>query len=412
MERVILHADGNCFYANCEMQKNPALRNVPLAVGGDEDARHGIVLAKNDLAKRFKVVTGEALAVARQKCPGLVVVPARYDLYLKYAKLLRDLYLEYTDQVEAFGLDECWLDVTNSQHLFGSGERIANTIRQRVREELGVTVSVGVSYNKIFAKLGSDMKKPDATTAISREDYKQKVWPLPVQDLLYVGSATREKLRKSHIRTIGQLARMDPDILRGLFGKWGYVLWIFANGEDPAVVAKCDAQPIIKSVGNSSTTPHDLRTERDIKITLYLMAESVAARLREYGYKCRTVQISVRGNDLSWYQRQGPLTYPCQDSSELFKTAWGLYAQHKSRIPVRTLGVRACNLTDDSVTQMTFLQDIADIQRHEQAERAVDDIRRRFGHFSVKRGVMLTDERLAGLNPKEDHVIHPVSYFK
>lgn len=381
-------------------------------VGGDEAARHGIVLAKNDIAKRYKVVTGEALVVARQKCPGLVIVPAQYDKYIRMAQRLQELFLEYTDQVEPFGLDECWLDVTHSTHLFGTGEQIANTIRRRVWEELGVTVSVGVSYNKIFAKLGSDMKKPDATTVITREDYRQKVWPLPVSDLLYVGAATREKLRKSHIRTIGQLARMNPDILHGLFGKWGYVLWIFANGEDPAGVAAFDAKPVIKSVGNSSTTPHDLRTEQDVKITLYLMAESVAARLREYGYKCRTVQIYVRGNDLSSYERQGPLPWPCQDSEELFKVAWRLYRQNKSRIPVRSLGVRACNLVEDGITQLSFLKDITDIQRHEQAERAIDDIRRRFGQLSVRRGVMLADLKLGNLNPKEDHVIHPVTYFK
>lgn len=412
MERAILHADGNCFYASCEMKLNPALKNVPLVVGGDEEARHGIVLAKNDIAKKYKIVTGEALVVARQKCRDLVVVPAQYEVYQEHSQKLRDLYLQYTDQVEAFGLDECWLDVTHSQHLFGEGETIADTIRQRVKDELGITVSVGVSYNKIFAKLGSDMKKPDATTVITRENFSQRVWPLPVADLMYVGPATKEKLRKSHIRTIGQLARMNPDILHGLFGKWGYVLWVFANGEDPAAVAKFDARPVIKSIGNSSTTPHDLRTERDIKITLYLMAESVAARLREYGYTCRTVQISVRGNDLSWYQRQGPLPWPCQDSNELFKVAWDLYRQNKSRRPVRTLGVRACNLADDGTTQLSLLSDIAAIHRHEQAERAIDRIRAKHGHFSVQRGIMLTDPRLAALNPKEDHVIHPVSYFK
>ena len=422
MEKVILHSDGNCFYASCEMMRDPSLRDVPLVVGGDEEARHGIVLAKNEIAKKYKIVTGEALVVARRKCPGVKIIPANYPLYLEYADLLRKLYMDYTDQVEAFGLDECWLDVTHSLHLFGksktgeervaTGKHIADTIRKRVWDELKLTVSVGVSYNKIFAKLGSDMMKPDATTVITKDDFKQKIWPLPVQDLLYVGSATKEKLRKSNIRSIGQLARMNPAILHGLFGKWGYVLWIFANGEDPAGVAKFDAMPVVKSVGNSSTTPHDLRTEQDIKITLYLMAESVAARLRQYGYKTRTVQICVRGNDLSWYQRQAPLPYACQDSNELFKAAWSLYKTNRSRTPVRTLGVRASNLTEDRVTQMSLLPDVATIQRHEQAERAIDGLRKRYGNFTVRRAVMLNDKRLAGINPLEDHVIHPVSYFK
>jgi DNA polymerase-4 len=388
------------------------LRDKPFVVGGDEEARHGIVLAKNDPAKKFKIQTGEALIAARQKCPGLIVVPARYPLYISYAEKLRRIYLDYTDLVEAYGLDECWLDVTHTKHLFGTGEQIANTIRERVKKELKLTVSAGVSYNKIFAKLGSDMKKPDATTVITREDYKQKVWPLPVQDLLYVGSSTKERLRKSHIRTIGQLAKMDPAILKGLFGKWGHVLWIFANGEDPAPVAAYDAKPIIKSVGNSSTTPHDLRTEADIKITLYMMAESVAARLREYGYTSRTVQISVRGNDLSWYQRQAPLPFPCQDSGELFKAAFALYMNNKSRMPVRTLGVRACGLEGDGVTQLSLLPELRSVQRHEQAERAIDAVRKKHGNFIIRRAVMLSDKKLSSVDPLEDHVIHPVSYFK
>jgi DNA polymerase-4 len=412
MEKTILHADGNCFYANCEMRHNEKLRDVPLVVGGDEEARHGIVLARNDIAKKFNIVTAEPLVSARGKCPGLVVVPARYDLYIRYSQKLKELYMQYTDQVEPYGLDECWLDVTHSLHLFGSGKKIADEIRERVRKELGITVSIGVSYNKIFAKLGSDMRKPDATTVISRENFKQTVWPLPVQDLLYVGMATRKKLQKSNIRTIGQLAQTDPGILHGLFGKWGRVLWIFANGEDPAGVSRADAKPAVKSVGNSSTTPHDLRTDQDIKITLYLMAESVAARLRECGYRCRIVQISVRGNDMSWYQRQGPLPHPCQDSGELFKVAWALYRENKSRIPVRTLGVRACGLIDDTVTQISLMPEITAVQRHEQVERAIEGIRQKYGRFSVQRAVMLNDPRLAGINPLEDHVIFPVSYFK
>lgn len=412
MDRMILHADGNCFYASCEMQSNPALRDVPLVVGGDQEARHGIVLAKNDIAKKFKIQTGEALVVAKQKCPGLVIVPARYDLYIKISQQLREIYLNYTDQVEAFGLDECWLDVTHSQHLFGDGEYIANKIRRRIKEELGITVSVGVSYNKIFAKLGSDMKKPDATTVITRENYRQKVWPLPVEDLLYVGAATKTKMHKIHVRTVGQLAQTNPDILKGLFGKWGYVLWIFANGEDPAVVTTSEAKPVIKSVGNSTTTPHDVKTDNDVKITLYLMAESVAARLREYGYFARTAQISIRGNDLSWYERQAALPYPCQDSNELFKVSYALYQKNKSRVPIRSIGVRACNLLKDELSQLSFLPDIYIIQKHEQVERALDGIRDRFGFYSVRRGIMMTNTRLSGINPKDEHVIFPVSYFK
>ena len=236
MDRVILHCDMNSFYASVECLYNPSIRNKPVAVGGSVEKRNGIILAKNDVAKRFGVKTGDALWQARQKCPNLVIVPPDFKKYIKLSRLAVEIYNSYTNLVEGFGLDECWLDVTGSTHLFGSGEEIAEAIRQRVKTELGITCSIGVSFNKIFAKLGSDMKKPDAITVITKDNYKSTVWPLPVEDLLFVGRATKQKLNRYGIKTIGDLACSNLSFLETLLGKWGSYLWGYANGLDASTV--------------------------------------------------------------------------------------------------------------------------------------------------------------------------------
>jgi len=390
-------------------------------VGGDEEARHGIVLAKNDLAKKCKIQTGEAVISAKRKCSELVSVPPNYPLYMKYSSLMREIYLNYTDLVENFGLDEAWIDITNSLHLFGkhstpdecvaTGKQIADTIRSRMWQELGVTVSVGVSYNKIFAKLGSDMKKPDATTVITRSNYKQTVWTLPVSDLMYVGHAYTKHFAKLHIFTIGQLARMNPKVLRGLHGMMGEVLWLFANGEDPSTVSKADARAGIKSIGNSMTCIHDVTADNDIRIALYILSESVASRLRECGFFCRTVELWVCRNDFVSYTRQAPASCVSQDSNVIFATAYQIYKRHRSPLPIRKFGVRAKNLVGDDMKQLSLMPDAATVERHERFEYTVDTVRNRFGNEIMRRGIMLTNRRLAGVNPKEDHMVFPVSYF-
>ncbi|MCI8331485.1 MAG: DNA polymerase IV, partial [Clostridiales bacterium] len=276
-----------------------------------------------------------------------------------------------------------------------------------------VTVSVGVSYNKIFAKLGSDMKKPDATTVITSERFQEIVWPLPVNDLLYVGRATHNKLKQYGIQTIGDLAKSDQMFLRYILGKNGMMLWQFANGLDISPVSNIGAKSFIKSVGNSTTAPRDLITDEDIWITLCVLCESVSARLREYGFICKTVQISVRDNELHSYERQGKLNYPNRTAKSLLDKAFQLYKQnHHSGKPIRSLGVRACNLELNENEQLSFFSDIECIQREEILESAVDDIRSRFGHFSIQRGILLADRELSSVNPKEDHMIHPESFFK
>ena len=413
MERIILHSDMNNFYASVECLYHPELRGKPVAVAGDPEARHGIVLAKNYPAKACGVQTGDPLWMARQKCPDIVFTPPHYDRYMQFSTAAREIYSEYTDQVEPYGLDECWLDVTGSIALVGDGRASADELRRRIRQELGVTASVGVSYNKIFAKLGSDMKKPDATTVITSERFKEIVWPLPVSDLLYVGRATHAKLKRYCIKTIGDLAAADQRFLQRLLGQNGMMLWCFANGLDTSPVSNIGAKSLIHSIGNSTTAPRDLVTDEDIKITLYVLCESVSARMREYDFVCDTVQLGVRDNELQSYERQGKLPYPNRTAKALFEKAFELYKRnHLSGKPVRSLSVRACRLSVRENEQLSLMPDVAAIQKQEELESAVDALRNRFGHFSVQRGLLLTDLQLSSLNPKDDHVIHPESFFK
>lgn len=410
-ERVILHSDLNNFYASVECLYHPEYRGKPLAVLGDPEARHGIVLAKNYEAKSHDVKTGDPMWMAKQKCPDIIFVPPHYDLYMKHSKLVREIYAEYTNKVEPYGLDECWLDVTGSTMLFGSGQEIADKLRERIKFELGVSVSVGVSFNKIFAKLGSDMKKPDATTVIESERFKEIVWPLPVKELLYVGRATHNKLRRKGIFTIGDLADTNPENLRFWLGKMGIVLWQFANGLDTSPVSNIGAKSMIKTVGNSTTAPRDLISNEDIKITLMVLSESVSARLREYGFICRTVQIGIRDNELNWIERQGKLEIPNRTAKSIFELAFSLFKKHTNGKPIRSLSVRACDLEPIDHVQLSLLPDVSQLQKQEELEAAMDDLRNRFGHFSVQKGLMLADKELSSLDPKNDHIIHPMSFF-
>ena len=309
MAKIFLHSDLNNFFASVECLYDPSLRDKPVAVCGNPEARHGIVLAKNMLAKKKGVKTGEALWQAKEKCRDIVFVKPHYDRYLKFSELAQEIYKEYTDLIYPYGIDEAWLDVTSSTGLFGSGEKMANEIRERIKYELGITVSVGVSYNKVFAKLGSDMKKPDATTVITKENFMKKVWPLPVSDLLFVGSSTKRKLNLYSIKTIGDLATCDTKLLLSLLGKNGIMLQNFANGHEYADDVPHLQEPPIRSIGNSTTTPRDLITDDDVRIVLYVLCESVAGRMRDHDFACRTVQIYIRNKDLRSCLRQGPLDF-------------------------------------------------------------------------------------------------------
>ena len=375
--RQILHCDCNCFYASVEMQEEPSLRGKPIAVCGDPEARHGIVLTASYPAKRMGVRTGMAIWQAKQCCRDLIVVPPHYPEYVRYSGFVREILEEYTDQIEPFGLDENWLDVTGSCGLFGSGAAIARQISDKVKRELGITVSIGVANNKITAKLGSDYKKPDAITCIGAENYRQIVYPLPVEDLLYVGPATRRKLNGYGVRTIGQLAATEPRYLREWFGKIGYVLSSFARGTDQTPVAKLGWQAAVKSVGNSATTPRDLVCDEDAWLMLLILSESVAARLRELALKCTVVEVSLRDAELCSFTRQQRTDAPLSTSLELARTAFGLVRRnyHWSR-PLRSIGVRASGLVAASAPmQLSLLRDESRREKRERLDQAVDQVR-------------------------------------
>lgn len=403
MERIILHSDLNNFYATAEASRNPSLKGLPIAVAGDKEQRHGIVLAKSYEAKKFGVATGDALWQAKLKCPDIIFIPPDFELYSRLSRAVRGIYHSYTDRVESFGMDECWLDVTGSVRLFcgdgltseEAGRKIADEIRERVKREVGLTVSVGVSFNKIFAKLASDMKKPDATTVVTRENFRDVVWPLPARDLLYVGGKTERKLSLYGIRTIGQLACADDKLLSLLFGKRGRDMKLYAGGLDTSPVLTLEELPRVKSVGNGTTTYRDLVTDDEIKAVLYTLCESVSARLREQRLVCRTVQLGIRESDLYRYERQGQLTHPSRTSEALFEKSFELLKRNLPKgCPIRSLSVRATGLSKDGCEQLSMFPEETALGRREELESCIDSLRTKFGTCAVRRGIMFSDPAL------------------
>lgn len=412
VERGILHCDANCFYASVEMQRNPELRGKPVAVCGSQEERHGIVLTASYPAKRSGVKTGMAIWQAKQACPSLIVVPPDYPEYVRISGMLREIFNDYTGLVEPFGLDEAWLDVTASRELFGSPMEIAQEISERVKFELGITVSIGVANNKITAKLGSDCKKPDAITRIMPDNYREIVYPLPVEDLLYVGPATSAKLRRVGISTIGKLAECDEDFLHRRLGKMGLVLKTFAMGLDPTPVQRIDHVQAIKSVGNGSTAPRDLVNDDDVRIMLFLLSESVALRLRELAARCTVVEVYVRDNTLVSFTRQRKLREPTCSSAEIAETAFDLFKRnyHWDK-PLRGVGVRGSGLVDvTNGVQLSLYADARKRERWELIDGAMDELRQRYGYLSIQRAIVQLDPLLAGVDPSQ-HTIHPVGYF-
>ena len=391
-DRVIFHCDLNCFFASVELLDKPALREVPVAVCGDPASRHGIILAKNEPAKRRGVQTAETVWQARQKCPSLILLPPHHGLYARYSRRINTIYGQYTDLVEPFGIDESWLDVTGSLHLFGGDARqLADDIRARLRQEVGLTISVGVSFNKVFAKLGSDYKKPDATTVISRENWRDIVWPLPVGDLLFVGRAAQRTLRQYGVETIGQLAACKPEMLEQLMGKMGVQLYRYANGLDDAPVRPQHQREPVKSVGNSTTFPENLTRWEEIRGGLQLLSDSVAGRLRKEGLYCGGVAVAVKDAQFRTVSRQMRLGAPTHLMRDIFEAAQELTRRiWKAPTPVRLLSVTALYITDsaDSYQQLDLLAGDASLrdQRQEQLESAMDAIRGKYGRDAIAFG--------------------------
>lgn len=389
MERTILHCDCNSFYASVETLLDPTLAEGPSAVCGDPESRHGIILAKNEKAKAFGVQTAETIWQAKRKCPDLRLVAPHRDEYVKFSRRCNELYLQYTDLVDPFGIDESFLDVTGSMHLFGTGEQIADELRRRMREEVGLTISVGVSFNRAFAKLGSDYKKPDATTVFSRGNFRERVWPLPANTLLYVGKRAAARLDGLGVHTIGDLAACDPAFLHSVFGKLGDTLLRYARGEDDEPVRSFYAEREVKSVGNGMTFAHNLVGEEECRMGLTALCDNVGRRLRARGLVCQTVQLTIRDPEFHNRSRQVTLDKPTNATRALFETTLGLLRAHwPMDKPVRLLTVTVANLLPEnqSCEQLSLFDSAADVQSRQKQrdlDRAVDALRQRFGNQSV-----------------------------
>ena len=388
MDRVILHCDCNNYFASVELLDKPELRDQPVAVAGDPEGRHGIILAKNQIAKNYGVQTAETLWQAKKKCPGLILLPPHMDKYRAMSRRVNAIYLDYTDQVEAFSIDESWLDVTASRNLFGDGAAIADLLRRRVREELGITISVGVSWNKTFAKMGSDYKKPDATTVITRENVSQILYPLPVTDLIFVGKSSGQVLARHGIHTIGDLAACSMAEAEAWLGKGGKGLWLAARGLDDSPVRCYGEHEAVKSVGNGMTYPQDLVGREACIAGLTPLCESVGARLRAQHLKCQTITLQIKDPQLKVISRQKPVDPPTnltryllREVIQLLESAWPEDA------PVRLFTVTAGSLMDESApvtAQLSFLEEAPrEDPRQRRLEQVLDGLRNRFGQDAI-----------------------------
>lgn len=413
MERIILHSDINHCYAQIEEMKYPALRKIPMAVGGFEEKRHGIILAKNDIAKTYQIKTGESLREAYAKCPDLKIIHPNYEEYIYYTEQVKDIYREYSDRVESFGLDEAWIDVSSSSTVFGDGYTIAKTIQQRVFQEIGLTISTGISFNKIFAKLGSDMNKHLGLVEITKDNYQEKVWPLPIGDLLYVGRATVKKLQEYHIETIGDLAQLPDGWMMDHFGKVGEILSCFARGEDVSEVALSSYKEPVKSVGNAITAIKDITCFEEAKLVYYVLVESVASRLRDGGLRGKVITISLRNKDLISFTRQKKIAQATNLTNDIMPIVLNLLKTHYSfSIPLRSIGVSISDLEDDNgYAQLNLFVSEEEQRKQRRLEETMDLIRSRFGYQKARRCSMALDKDLTGFDPKNEHVIYPVSFF-
>ncbi len=414
MERTVLHADCNKFFASVECLHRPEIRHLPVAVGGDIEKRHGIILTANGNAARFGVKTAEPIWQAKQKCPDLVIVPPNYQLYSRFSKMAREIYAEYTDLIESFGLDECWLDVSSSISSERDRFLIADKIRKQIKYELGITVSVGASWNKVFSKLGSDYKKPDAVTVFNRENYKSLIFPLPARELLYIGRATEKKLASHGIFTIGDLANADPAFLVSFLGKNGLMLHGFANGTEDSPVTHMDFERNVKSIGNSVTAPRDLVTFEDIKMTLMVLSDSVARRMREQGFLCRNTGVWVRDASLQSFTRQVSFANPVGSSNALMKYAMEMiYSNLKPPFCIRSVGISVSELCSRSETvQFDIFGTAKREEKYKALEETVDKLKFRFGSGVVKPACLLKEVSLTGFSPYDDHTVHPEGWFR
>ncbi|MBQ7793560.1 MAG: DNA polymerase IV [Clostridia bacterium] len=416
MDRVILHIDANCFFASVETAYNPSLAAKPLAVCGDREARHGIILTANYIAKRgFGIKTGETVVSALSKCPDLVTVTTNPERYTRHSALMREILADYSDNIEPFGCDEAWADISHLAKTPSDGEAVAKDIAARIKRELHITVSIGVSFCKVFAKFGSDYKKPDAVTVISRENYRDIVWTAPCDSLIYIGRATKAKLAARGVYTIGDIAAAGPRQLKSWLGKNGLLLHSFAVGNDISEVRQTAAAPTVKSVGNSTTTNRDLVCIEDVKRIFFVLADSVARRLREKNIRATTVTISLRRNDLTTFTHRKTLTEPTDTAFSIAEAAISLFHECYNLSddkPLRSVGICAGNVTSFSDDmQMSLFADEEKDRRRRSLELAMDKVRSHYGYYSICRASLLADNALTHFDPKSEHVLHPVGDF-
>lgn len=413
MEKWILHIDINHCYAQIEEMKNPTLKQVPMAVGGKEANRHGIILAKNLNAKKYQIKTGEPIRNALRKCPDLKIIHPNFKEYQYYTQKVKNIYHEYTDQVESYGLDEAWLDITDSLKLFGEPLAVAKEIQRRIKTEIGLTVSVGVSFNKIFAKMGSDMFKPYGLVHISQENYRDILWPLDIGDLFYVGRATKAKLNQVYITKIGQLASCSQDYIQSLLGKMGEVLWLFANGQDMSSVLLATSKTVVKSVGNGVTAVHDLTTLDQLRSVLLVLCDSVASRLKDQNLKGYVVTLTLRDKKLHSFTRQKKRDQATNLCHQIMATIDDLVDKNRDpNAAYRSVGVRVSHLIPDNHSyQLSLFEDGTSQIEMYNLETAIDAIRAKYGHTIISRGLTKAQSHLTDFNPKGDHTIAPKGYF-
>ena len=406
MERVILHSDLNNFYASVEGLDNEEYRVNPMAVSGNPEMRHGIILAKNNMAKALGVKTGDTIWQAEMKCRNIMLCRPHFEKYSHYSKVVREIYYTFTDKIETFGLDECWLDVTGSQKLFGDGESIANLIREKVKRETGLTVSIGVSYTKVFAKLGSDMKKPDAVTIITKENFKEKVWTVPVEEMLNIGKKTKLRLRNLNVFTIGDLANTQEKLLLSHFGIIGSRMKKDAMGIEEGEVLVFDKHTPIKSVGNGITTRRDMKTNDDVRSVIFYLAEIVASRLRQYGFCGTGVSIAIRDTALSTISRQQVLNYPTNSEKVIATEAYECFLKNYNLnhlLPLRSITVQTYNLVSDGFSFQQSLFDTAiDNFKEEKLGKSLDVIRDKFGFESVTKASFISNDLIASSHKSDD----------
>lgn len=403
VKRIIIHSDMNSCYASIECSLNPDLKGKAVAVGGSVEERHGIILAKSPEAKKYGVATGEAIWQAKRKCPELIVIEPHFDVYMKYSRLARDIYRRYTDKIEPMGLDEAWCDITGSLLLFGSVQNITDEIRKAFREELGVTVSIGVSYNKIFAKLGSDLASCDEVVTITEDNFKDVVWPLPVSSIMGVGKSTAKKLNSYAINTVGDLARRPAEWLKLVFGAHGEDMWRYANGLDTSPVAPDSYEREIKSVGHGITCKEDLVCDDEVWKVFLALSQNVSKRLKQEKLEATGVQIAIRDKMLNNIQFQCEMPLPTQSAFEIAKMALELFKRNYNwQRNVRALTVRAINLQDEN----TPLQlDLRGEYKKSEKQRKIDDtvmsLRERFGKDAVFNCCLMTEKKAPHMEGKK-----------